>query len=80
MVGKHHHLAHRVSYEFYQGPIPEGHEIDHVWQRGCRSRQCINPEHLEAVTHQENVRRSFEARRLNAEFLVPTESEGSDDE
>lgn len=47
-------LAHRASYEEFVGPIPEGHEIDHL----CRNRKCINPEHLEPVTSSENHRRS----------------------
>ncbi len=45
--------AHRFAYEFFIGPIPEGLEIDHL----CRVRDCVNPEHLEAVTHRENVMR-----------------------
>jgi hypothetical protein len=44
---------HRVSYELFVGPIPGDTEIDHL----CRVRHCVNPDHLEAVTHQENVRR-----------------------
>lgn len=47
-------LAHRWSYEFHVGPIPPGDEIDHL----CGIRHCVNPEHLEAVTHRENVMRS----------------------
>lgn len=46
--------AHRVVYEFYKGEIPEGLEIDHL----CRVRCCVNPDHLEPVTHRENMRRS----------------------
>lgn len=45
--------AHRFSYEYHVGPIPEGLEIDHL----CRNKACVNPEHLEPVTTQENVRR-----------------------
>lgn len=46
-------LAHRWSYERHVGPIPTGLEIDHL----CRVPACVNPAHLEPVTHAENVRR-----------------------
>ena len=45
--------AHRVSYEHFKGSIPEGLELDHL----CRNVRCVNPDHLEPVTHRENVRR-----------------------
>lgn len=46
--------AHRLSYEAFVAPIPEGLEIDHL----CRNRRCVNPEHLETVSRAENLRRS----------------------
>jgi HNH endonuclease len=46
-------LAHRLSYTAYKGEIPKGFDIDHL----CRVRSCVNPEHLEAVTRKENIRR-----------------------
>jgi hypothetical protein len=45
--------AHRVAYELAKGPIPEGYEIDHL----CKIRHCVNPDHLEPVTHYENCQR-----------------------
>lgn len=47
--------AHRVAYELTVGPIPRGLELDHL----CRNPGCVNPAHLEAVTHEENVRRGI---------------------
>jgi hypothetical protein len=44
---------HRFAYELIKGKIPKDKEIDHL----CRNRKCCNPEHLEAVTHRENIRR-----------------------
>jgi hypothetical protein len=38
-------------------PIPNGLEVDHL----CRMRWCVNPDHLELVTHQENIRRHWES-------------------
>lgn len=46
-------LAHRYSYELLVGKIPPALEIDHK----CRVRFCVNPHHLEAVTHHVNVLR-----------------------
>ena len=49
--------AHRVSHMAFIGPIPANFEIDHVKERGCTHLDCVNPDHLEAVTHAENMRR-----------------------
>lgn len=50
--------SHRHYYELHAGPIPDGLELDHK----CRNRGCCNPEHLEIVTHKENVRRGLSAK------------------
>lgn len=46
-------LMHRIFYEQKYGPIPAGLELDHL----CHQTLCINPDHLEAVTHAVNVQR-----------------------
>lgn len=45
--------AHRVAYELLRGSIPDGLELDHL----CKNPSCVNPQHLEPVTHAENCRR-----------------------
>lgn len=50
--------AHRYAYEQAKGLIPVDRELDHL----CRVRFCVNPDHLEAVTHGENIRRGKAAR------------------
>lgn len=45
--------AHRVAYEYGNGPIPDGLDLDHK----CRVRCCVNPDHLEPVTHKVNIER-----------------------
>ena len=50
-------LVHRVVWELENGPIPDGLQIDHVWEAGCRNRHCAALAHLEPVTAAENARR-----------------------
>jgi len=57
-------LIHRVAYELWVGPIPDGLTIDHVKARGCISRACFNPAHLEAVSMRENIIRGNSANAL----------------
>ena len=51
-------MAHRVYYERYVGPIPNGLLLDHL----CRVRCCVNPEHLEPVDTLENTRRGLNCK------------------
>lgn len=47
--------AHRAMWEQTNGAVPLGLELDHL----CRVPSCIRPDHLEAVTHTENMRRAI---------------------
>lgn len=50
-----HIKAHRYAYETMVGAVPDGLELDHL----CRNKRCVNPEHLEAVTRGENIKRGL---------------------
>lgn len=45
--------AHRYYYEQTKGKIPEGLTIHHL----CNNSACVNVEHMELVTLEENSRR-----------------------
>ncbi len=59
--------AHRVSFELFRGPIPDGLELDHL----CRVRCCVNPYHLEPVTGIENTRRGLAGEPQRARTHCP---------
>lgn len=55
-------LTHRLSFEYFNGPIEPGLHLDHL----CRNPSCCNPSHLEPVTNQENQMRGLSPWAINA--------------
>src|SRR5262245_49750392 len=55
-------MAYRVLYERFVGPIPPGMDMDHL----CRNPWCVNPIHVEPVTHKENCLRGISPPAMNA--------------
>lgn len=53
-----HAMIHRLAYEHFVGPIPDGAKLDH----SCPNRHCFNPGHLEPVSHQTNLLRGDAGR------------------
>ena len=51
--------AHRYSYEYFVGPIPNGKIIMHT----CDNPPCVNPAHLRIGTRADNNRDCFEKKR-----------------
>lgn len=57
------HPLHRVLFEILIGPVP-GLDLDHL----CRNTRCVNPGHLEPVTHRENIRRGKAATKTSCKY------------
>lgn len=52
----------RFSYSLVHGAVAENLEADHL----CRNRECVNPDHLEMVTHKENNARGMSPSAIHA--------------
>lgn len=54
-------LPYVAAYELLVGPVPDGMELDHL----CRNPPCVNPAHLEPVTHKVNMERGAWATKTH---------------
>jgi len=67
--------AHRWVWEQANGPIPQGMVLDHTCHNeailkgecegghSCEHRACVNLEHLEVVTHSQNISRGLQSMK-----------------
>lgn len=69
-------FAHRIAYESANGIIPLGLELDHL----CRTHLCVKPEHLEAVTHGENLGRGMHPNMIAARTNICRKGHPFDEE
>lgn len=61
--------AHRVSYYYTIGDIPEGMVVDHI----CGVRHCVKPDHLRLLTPRQNAldgrgRGAVNARKTHCKY------------
>ena len=67
--------AHRIAWMMKYGDIPDNMELDHI----CREHTCVNPEHLDLVTHRENLLRGNTVCAANAKVLYCPQGHPYDD-
>lgn len=61
-------LAHRLAFIASGSAVTDEQDLDHL----CRNPSCVNPAHLEAVSHAENVRRGDHSQAQVRRRTQPT--------
>lgn len=60
MINRQYHRVHRLSYEAFRGPIPDGLVVRHT----CDTPACIYPLHLKSGTTKQNIHDAIERKRF----------------
>lgn len=58
--------VHKVMWEMFEEPVPDGLHLDHVAARGCHNKHCASIAHLEPVTQRVNLLRGATLVAANA--------------
>jgi hypothetical protein len=58
-------VAHRYFWRLKNGKVPRGMELNHT----CRRRSCCNPDHVEAVTKEQNLSELFADVEFSSEQI-----------
>ncbi len=64
-INKRYYNAHKWMYEQLIGNVPHKTELDHL----CKNKQCVNPFHLEPVSHAINCRRGKNSKLSEKDII-----------
>lgn len=59
------------AHHFLNGVPLRGLHTDHVRERGCSNKDCVNPDHLEIVSPGENIRRGNAGENMRSKTHCP---------
>ena len=61
-------FVHRFSFVLHGGFIPAKYDVNHI----CEIRSCVNPSHLEAITHKENCLKKEYGQNFEMTSILPS--------
>lgn len=68
--------AHKVSHLIFIGPVGDGMDVHHT----CDVRSCVNPAHLQQISHKENIHDLLSKGRMSNGYMKGTHAPIRDDQ